>query len=231
VNTKSYSLEGKWVQVGVIAGLIASVDYPVMIVTAGHVPRILTLILGAAFGPSLAIAGVGLYYFLKAEQETVAAQIGVLANVVAGAFVTGMVIVQLAIQFPQLDYIARSGADPSVQTIIRWTWYVVLGLDVSFDIFLGIGTFCFALLMLKHPRYGRAFGITGFLIVVPLLLGLKFYTFPYPPKDVGFTIWDPGPWTDLWYLAVTIQLWRSLKWFRMQTQPTLIAANKAGSMG
>jgi len=220
VNTKSYSLEGKWVQVGVIAGLIASVDYPVMIVTAGHVPRILTLILGAAFGPSLAIAGVGLYYFLKAEQETVAAQIGVLANVVAGAFVTGMVIVQLAIQFPQLDYIARSGADPSVQTIIRWTWYVVLGLDVSFDIFLGIGTFCFALLMLKHPRYGRAFGITGFLIVVPLLLGLKFYTFPYPPKDVGFTIWDPGPWTDLWYLAVTIQLWRSLKWFRVRTQTT-----------
>lgn len=220
MNTKSYSLEGKWVQVGVIAGLIASVDYPVMIVTAGHVPRILTLILGAAFGPSLAIAGVGLYYFLKAEQETVAAQIGVLANVVAGAFVTGMVIVQLAIQFPQLDYIARSGADPSVQTIIRWTWYVVLGLDVSFDIFLGIGTFCFALLMLKHPRYGRAFGITGFLIVVPLLLGLKFYTFPYPPKDVGFTIWDPGPWTDLWYLAVTIQLWRSLKWFRVRTQTT-----------
>ena len=220
MNTKSYSLEGKWVQVGVIAGLIASVDYPVMIVTAGHVPRILTLILGAAFGPSLAIAGVGLYFFLKAEQETVAAQIGVLANVVAGAFVTGMVIVQLAIQFPQLDYIARSGADPSVQTIIRWTWYVVLGLDVSFDIFLGIGTFCFALLMLKHPRYGRAFGITGFLIVVPLLLGLKFYTFPYPPKDVGFTIWDPGPWTDLWYLAVTIQLWRSLKWFRVRTQTT-----------
>jgi hypothetical protein len=220
VNTKSYSLEGKWVQVGVIAGLIASVDYPVMIVTAGHVPRMLTLILGAAFGPSLAIASVGLYYFLKAEQETVAAQIGVLANVVAGAFVTGMVIVQLAIHFPQLDYIARSGADPSVQTIIRWTWYVVLGLDVSFDIFLGIGTFCFALLMLKHPRYGRAFGVTGFLIVVPLLLGLKFYTFPYPPKAVGFTIWDPGPWTDLWYLAVTIQLWRSLKWFRVRTQTT-----------
>jgi hypothetical protein len=220
VNTKSYSLEGKWVQVGVIAGLIASVDYPVMIMTAGHVPRILTLILGAAFGPSLAIASGGLYYFLKAEQETVAAQIGVLANVVAGAFVTGMVIVQLAINFPQLDYIARSGADPSVQTIIRWTWYVVLGLDVSFDIFLGIGTFCFALLMLKHPRYGWAFGITGFLIVVPLLLGLKFYTFPYPPKDVGFTIWDPGPWTALWYLAVTIQLWRSLKWFRVRTQTT-----------
>lgn len=220
MNRETYWLEGMWVQVAVIAGIIASVDYPVMIVTAGHLPRTLTLILGAAFGPSVAVASAGLYYFLKAERETVAVQIGAVANVVAGAFVTGMVIVQLAISFPQLDYIARSGVDPSIQTIVRWTWYVVLGLDVSFDIFLAIGTFCFALLMLKHPRYGKAFGITAFLIVVPLLLGLKFYTFPYPPKDVGFTLWDPGPWTDLWYLAVTIQLWRSLKWFRMQTHPT-----------
>jgi len=69
MNTESYSLEGKWVQVGVIAGLVASVDYPVMIVTAGHVPRILTLILGAAFGPSLAIGCGGIYYFLKAERD------------------------------------------------------------------------------------------------------------------------------------------------------------------
>jgi hypothetical protein len=218
MSSEPYSLEVKWVQVAVIAGLIASVDYPVMIATASHVPRILTLILGSAFGPSLAIASMGLYYFLKAEGERVAAQIAVVANVVAGAFVTGMIIVQLAIQFPQLDYIARSGADPAIQTIIRWTWFVVLGLDVSFDVFLAIGTFCFALLMLKHPRFGKTLGTAGFLIVVPLLVGLKFYTFPYPPKDVGFTIWDPGPWTDLWYLAVTIQLWRSLKWFRVKTQ-------------
>jgi len=218
VNTEVYSLEEKWVQVAVIAGLVASVDYPVMVATAGHLPRILTLILGAAFGPSLAIASGGLHYFLKAERETVAAQIGAVANIVAGAFVTGMVIVQLAISFPQSDHIAQSGADPTVQTIVHWTWYVVLGLDVSFDVFLAIGTFSFALLMLKHPRYGKAFGITGFLVAVPLLVGLKFYTFPYPPKNVGFTFWDPGPWTDLWYLGVTIQLWRSLKWFRVKTQ-------------
>jgi len=146
MNTATYSLGGKWVQVGVIAGLIASFTYPIMI--AFQLPRILTLILGAAFGPSLAIASIGLSYFFKAERETVATQIGAVANVVAGAFVTGMVIVQLAIRFPQLDHIAKSGADPSVQTIIHWTWYVVLGLDVSFDVFLAIGTFCFALLML-----------------------------------------------------------------------------------
>jgi len=218
MNTEAYSLERKWVQIGVIGGLIASITYPIVVVFGGGLPRILTLILSAAFGPALAIGSAGVYYFFKAERETAAAQIGAVANVVASAFVTGMVIVQLAISFPQLDHIARYGADPAVETIVHWTWYVVLGLDVSFDVFLAIGTFCFALLMLKHPRYGKAFGITGFLVAVPFLVGLKFYTFPYPPKDVGFTFWDPGPWTDIWYLAVTVQLWRSLKWFRLKTQ-------------
>lgn len=220
MNTETYSLERKWVEVAIVAGFIASVSYPMMIF--GQLPRMLTVILGAAFGPSLAIASVGLYHFLKAERDTVATQIGAITNVVAGVLVTAMIIVQLAIRIPQLDYIAQFGEDPSIQTIIRWTWYVVLGLDVSFDIFLAIGTFCFALRMLKHPRYGKAFAITGFLIAVPFLLGLNFYTFPYPPRDAGLTIWDPGPWTDLWYLAVTIQLWRSLKWFREMTQTTAL---------
>ncbi len=218
MNSETQSLEERWVQVSIIAGLIASVSYPILIFVP--LPRMLTITLGASFGPSLAIASVGLYHFLKAERETVATQIGAIANVVAGALVTAMIVVQLAIRFPQLDYIAEFGTDQSIQTIIHWTWYVVLGLDVSFDVFLAIGTFCFALRMLNHPRFGKAFGITGFLIAVPFLLGLNFYTFPYPPRDAGLTIWDPGPPTALWYLAVTIQLWRSLKWFSEKTQTT-----------
>jgi hypothetical protein len=73
--------------------------------------------------------------------------------------------------------------------------------------------------MLKHPRFGRIFGIFGIVIAVGFLLGLNFYTFPYPPRDAGLTIWDPGPPTTLWYLAVTIQLWRSFKWFKQETTP------------
>jgi len=216
MNNQSYSLERKWVEVGIIAGFIASLTYPIMVFVP--LPRMLTITLGAAFGPSLAIASIGLYYFLKSERETVAIQIGAIANVVAGALVTAMIIVQLAIRWPQLDHVAEFGKDESIQRIIYWTWYVVLGLDVSFDVFIAIGTFCFALRMLKHPRFGGAFGIIGILIAVGFLLGLNFYTFPYPPRDAGFTVWDPGPPTALWYLAVTIQLWRSLKWLRENTR-------------
>lgn len=216
MNNQNYSMERKWVEVGIIAGFIASLTYPIMVFVP--LPRMLTITLGAAFGPSLAIASIGLYYFLKSERETVATQIGAFANMIAGALVTAMIIVQLAIRWPQLDHLAEFGKDESIQKIIHWTWYVVLGLDVSFDVFIAIGTFCFALRMLKHPRFGTAFGIIGILIAVGFLLGLNFYTFPYPPRDAGLTVWDPGPPTALWYLAVTIQLWRSLKWFRENTR-------------
>jgi hypothetical protein len=216
MNNQSYSLERKWVEVGIMAGFIASFTYPIMVFVP--LPRMLTITFGAAFGPALAIASIGLYYFLKSERETVAAQIGAFANMVAGALVTAMILVQLAIRWPQLDHLAEFGKDQSIQTVVDWTWYVVLGLDVSFDVFIAIGTFCFALRMLKHPRFGAGFGIIGMLIAVGFLLGLNFYTFPYPPRDAGLTVWDPGPPTALWYLAVTIQLWRSLKWFRDYTR-------------
>lgn len=218
MKSHTYSLERRWVEVGIVAGFIASITYPIMVFIP--LPRMLTITLGAAFGPSLAIASVGLYYFLKTERETVATQIGAFTNVIAGALVTAMIIVQLAIRMPQLDHIAEFGKDESIEKIIHWTWYVVLGLDVSFDVFIAIGTFCFSFRMLRHPRFGKVFAITGFLVAVPFLLGLNFYTFPYPPRDAGLTVWDPGPPTALWYLAVTIQLWRSLKWFKENTRMT-----------
>ena len=218
MESQTYSIERRWVEVGIVAGLIASVTYPIMVFIP--LPRMLTITLGAAFGPSLAIASVGLFYFLKTERETVATQIGAFTNVIAGALVTAMIIVQLAIRMPQLDHIAEFGKDESIEKIIHWTWYVVLGLDVSFDVFIAIGTFCFAFRMLRHPRFGKVFAITGFLVAVPFLLVLNFYTFPYPPRDAGLTVWDPGPPTALWYLAVTIQIWRSLKWFKENTRMT-----------
>ena len=42
------------------------------------------------------------------------------------------------------------------------------------------------------------------------LLLFSLYTFPTPPANAGLV--DPGPVVGLWYLAVTVQMWRSLNW-------------------
>ncbi|HEY4613555.1 MAG TPA: hypothetical protein VII11_11285 [Bacteroidota bacterium] len=206
------SLEERWIRVGIVAGFVACISYPVMSFVS--MPLMAVLTVGSAFGPSLGIASVGLYYFFRLERETVAGQIGAIANLLAGALVTAMILVQLAIEVPQLKHIEQFGKDESVQTMVRWIWKVDLGLDVAFDVFIGIGTFCFGLRMMKHPKFGALFGVVGMVIALVGLLGLNFYTFPNPPGESGFAAFEPGLYTGLWYLAVTIQMWRSLKWVR-----------------
>jgi hypothetical protein len=84
-----------------------------------------------------------------------------------------------------------------------------LGLDVAWDAYVGFGTICFALAMMRHPRFGRVFAFVG-MAVGAGLLALHVYTFPTPPQNAGLV--DLGPALGLWYLVVTIQMWRSLSW-------------------
>jgi hypothetical protein len=86
---------------------------------------------------------------------------------------------------------------------------IQLGLDVVWDIFLGVGTILLSLNMFRHPRFGKIISITGIIIALALL-SLNIYSFPFPPAESGLI--DLGPLTALWYLAVTIQIARSFKW-------------------
>jgi hypothetical protein len=109
-----------------------------------------------------------------------------------------MLLVQLAVR-------ARvSGGEVPPELIAVW-----LGLDVAWDVYVGLGTGLFALAMLHHPRFGATFGIAGVLIAA-VLLALNLGTFPTPPADAG--LFDAGPLVGLWYVAVSVQAWRSLGW-------------------
>jgi len=91
-----------------------------------------------------------------------------------------------------------------VSTALTGIW---LGIDLAWDAYIGLGTICFAVAVLRHPRFGRVFAFSGLAIAVGLL-GLNLYIFPKPPARAGRI--DLGPAVGLWYLAVTIQMWRPL---------------------
>lgn len=62
---------------------------------------------------------------------------------------------------------------------------------------------------------GRGFGGAGLVLgLVEILLNLG--TFPLPPAEAGW--FDVGPFVGLWYLAATIQTWRSVGWARQQLE-------------
>jgi hypothetical protein len=108
-----------------------------------------------------------------------------------------MALVQMAI-----GYATGGHTESPLQAI----W---LGLDVAWDAYIGLGTVLFGVSMLLHPRFGRLFGASGIVLGLSLLV-LNLYTFPTPPSNAGLV--DLGPFLGLWYLAVSVQMWRSLGW-------------------
>jgi hypothetical protein len=163
-------------------------------------PKLATTTLAACFGPALAVASFGLRRLLDRQTPLVSSALGTLLNALGGAVFSAMVLVQMAVGY-------SVGAEKvSAQVSAIW-----LGLDVAWDAYIGLGTLCFALAMLRHPRFGKVFAFSGVAIAVALL-ALNFYTFPTPPASAGLV--DLGPAIGIWYLLVTIQMWRSLHWAR-----------------
>ena len=188
----------KAVQLGIIAGFFTCLAYPLLAFVP--LPKLATTTLAACFGPALAVASFGLRRLLDWETPLVSSALGALLNGLGGALFSAMALVQMAVG-------SSVGAEKvSVQVTAIW-----LGLDVAWDAYIGLGTLCFALAMLRHPRFGRAFAFSGLVIAVGLL-ALNFYAFPTPPASAGLV--DLGPAIGIWYLVVTIQMWRSLYWAR-----------------
>jgi hypothetical protein len=155
-----------------------------------------TSILASAFGPLIAGASVALYLFLASERATLAGQLAAVANVAAGALVTAMVLVQLAVND------VEAGLSPAVNDAFE---HVEFGLDLAWDVFLVAGTILFSCAMLADRRFGRRFALPGIVLAVALYV-LNFASFPTPPADNGSV--DLGPFVGLWYAAVSVQALR-----------------------
>ena len=198
VDPAGPSLTITTVRVGIIAGFFTCLSYPLFVFAP--LPKLALITLAAGFGPALGVACFGLSRLLDLDTPRTSSHLGALLNGLAGALFSAMVLVQMAVDYS----LGAQKASREVSAI----W---LGLDVAWDAYIGLGTMCFGLAMLRHPRFGRVFAYSGLVIGLGLV-SLNFYTFPIPPAEAGLV--DLGPAVGLWYLLVTIQMWRSLGWAR-----------------
>lgn len=197
-----------WLKVGVITGLLATLTYSLLITVS--MPLVLTVVLAGAFGPLLAVASLGLYHYMAAHRRTVSLQIAVVLNVIAGTLVSTMLIVQIGLREFMMRHL-RDAADAHIKELIQWSYSaadkVQLGLDVSWDIYICLGTILFAVNMWRHPSFGKAIGAAG-VAIGAALLALNLASFPEPPAESGSI--DLGPLIGLWYLAAAILMIRAL---------------------
>lgn len=191
------------IQFGIFAGLMTVVLYPLLLFAP--LPDLATTIAAAMLGPMFVFGSWGLRVFLTLDKRTTAGDLAMLCNALAGALFTAMLLVQLAV---------KSVAIGSVELPLVGVW---LGLDVAWDTYGGLGTILFSLAASWHPRLGRVVGVSG-LVVAAALLALNYYSFPTPPGEAGLI--DLGPLVALWYLVVTLMVWRSLGWARARILAT-----------
>jgi hypothetical protein len=189
------ALRSRIILVGALCGLAACAVYPILIFS--DLPDAAAAALASAMGPLLGVASVGLREFLTVHRRTVAADLGAASNALAGALLTAMLLVQIAVGI-------RTGGKPSREAVAVW-----LGLDVAWDVYGGLGTLLFAFASLRHPRLGRIVGGAGIALAV-LLLALNLWTFPTPPAEAGLI--DVGPFVAAWYLVVAVLVLRSRRW-------------------
>jgi hypothetical protein len=206
----------QWIKLGVVCGILTTLIYPLLILV--KMPIIITALLAAAMGLLLSLASIGLYQVLKLHRKTVKLQIAVLFNIIAGVLLNLMFMVQLTVREFMKGYIDQATneyAQETYEMIWKSLDKVQLGMDLSWDVYLSVGTFLFALSMLTHPRFGKIFGWLGISFAL-LLLYFNFISFPVPPGEAGLI--DFGPAIGLWYLAVAIRILFSLKWVEESLQ-------------
>ena len=197
MTTSSHPHAMTAIRAGIVAGFGVCVLYPALIFLHPSVP--IAAALSAAWGPLLAVASIGLGRLLALHRDSYATTLAVRFNTIGGALISAMLLVQIAVGETTHD-----STPPELQAV----W---LGLDVAWDAYIGTGTALFAWAMWGHPRFGKVVGGVGLALALALLV-LNLATFPTPPGEAGLV--DLGPFIGLWYLVVTILIWRSLAWAR-----------------
>ena len=184
----SGAVDRAWALATAVAGLAGNASYLLLVMVPASAPVQVVLLTGFAFG--LAVASLGLHHVVGMRVAPRLSLAATAANLMAVPMLMAMVLVQKAVKT----------AVPRPDAAFTAIW---LGLDVAWDLFVGIGTLLYALCMVFDRRFRYGLGLPG-LAVAALFLILNVTTFPTPPAEAG--LFDAGPLVGLWYLAVSVSV-------------------------
>jgi len=217
-------------KLGGVCGILAVILFmaPIFLPISGLVPQTTQGFLATAGeqgkGPlfmavyfSIAAVGVlgivlmlGLYKLLNIEGSTIAATLGPLFGILGFLVLAEMIVVQgtVTVYMGELfNQAANSWEQQRLLTLFRGLRFVDLGLDLVWDIFITISMILMGYAMLRHRYFGKVLGSAG-IVIGALLLFFNLWSAPVPPTP------DLGPVAVLWVLAVSIQMLRTAKLLR-----------------
>jgi len=200
------SVTDDWIRFGGWSGLIFSVLF--MSVALIPMPDRLSTVIALVFPLFLLVGHVGLYHFLTRHRPAFTTQLAVILGIGAPVLVSAMLTVQMSlVSYMERFYQPLDEAAKAAQiNIWRAVDSVQLGLDVAWDMFILPTILLFSLGLMKHPAFGRVFGLIGVVLGAGGLV-LNIWTFPTPPINVGLP--DVGPFAVTWYGILFILMIRA----------------------
>ncbi len=213
----------QWYRMALTFGLLSVAAYFLSVVTH-YLPTGLSRILFFSIGPLSIISVFAFYRVISEQGDSIALQLGTLFHIIAGVVLNMMAVVQ-ATQFTTLGKQINEAADvgqKELLTEILWGVNVVQsGLDISWDIFISIGTFMLGYALVFNSNYGKLIGTAG-MVISFAALGLNLATFPTAPSEYGLI--DLGPGIGLWYAVILYLLWRSFQLNEVMNTPSDLAS-------
>lgn len=155
------------------------------------------------------IYSYGLYSFIAAERDGAANRLAFVFAVTAFSTLLAMIVVQLAVG-TGLGELTQGLDEETARALRRGLRLIDHGLDVAWDLLIGVALVFLGLAMRRRSRLGLGWAIpsAGFGVA---LIGLNAATFPWPPADRG--LFDIGPAIGLFMMALAGRLaflgWRA----------------------
>lgn len=199
----TYENNPRFFVLGGISGIVGTLCY----VLAGTVEMNPTVSYAVAMAwPLLSIVFVfSLNRFLGLDRPSAANDLACILACLAFTLVAAMLSIQLAVKMGIEEYLAAAAqADQEPLKVIRRSIRLVdLGIDVAWDIFMGIALLFLATVLNRHRSFGRWWALPLALLSTVVIV-LNVLTFPWPPDTRN--LFDIGPLIGVFIIALSARL-------------------------
>jgi hypothetical protein len=189
--------------IGGISGVVGTICYVIAIT----IPLNQIAMFGLAMTwPILSIIFVFSFYrYYALERKSVMNELAFLFASLAFTMVACMMSIQLAVGIGVEEYMAKSSyADQQVLKVVKRSVRLVdMGLDVAWDMFIGVSLIFLSIALKQHHSFGTWWGLPSALLGVMLIV-LNLLTFPWPPNSRG--LFDIGPVVGLYIICLSTRL-------------------------
>jgi len=195
--------------IGSIFAIVGTICY--IIAATLSVPAYIGFLLVTIWPMSAIVFAFAIYKYIKIERQSVFNQLAFLFTVIAFVLVYITLSIQIGLNVGIGDAInnANSNEKEILTLIVNSTQWIHLGIDLAWDMFLGISLILLSVAIKGHRKFGIKWTIPMALLGISVIL-INLYTFPYTPESKGLI--DIGPIIGTFMIIFAIHAFRiSLK--------------------